>query len=273
MCREHVDDPHTSGRALGANDLVTDLSLALSHARFYGVDHRHVEDAIENALLSVKALLAEHGTQPVDIGPADGFIFHDQRPLFGADRAAERLVPVLEAVGAGGLSFGPATSERDLMAFVALGLRRDLPELDFETANQILEKDGATATRLLGVYEFTEGQSDYAARALGTKASDGSAGSSPHTGRPIFPAAIAETSLALSISAIARVTVVLPLVPVTATYGPVSCRAPNSSSLMTSMPSTRACRTGSECSGNPGETTASSTSFNNRSAHAPEWTT
>ncbi len=177
MCREPFDDPKVTGRPRRVADLVADLSMLLNQARFYGNEHGNAKKAAEAALQTIEALLRESNGRPIEIGNADGYLFHDQRPLFDTDRAADRLRPVLEDVGAGGIHVGPETAARDLDAFVELALDRDLAHLSLEDANRRLEAAGARGIKLLGSYAVGEGFGDYASLTLGTKA-----GTSPARG-------------------------------------------------------------------------------------------
>lgn len=169
MCREPVDDPRADGRPPEIGDLVTDLSLMLGQARFYGAQHRSVEEARARNAATLRALLRAGGNRPVEIGLADGYLFHDQRPLLGRERGADRLRPLLEELGAGGISFGPESAERDFEVLVELATRGDLGAMGLEHANAHLEAHGARGLRFLGAYAIGDGPADYAAKTLGTK--------------------------------------------------------------------------------------------------------
>ena len=93
------------------------------------------------------------------IGCADGYLFADERPLLGVDRAALRLLPLLEALGAGGIALGPDVRADDLRALLALASRRDLQHLDIGAANQALSKEGARDTRFLEAYSASSSPS------------------------------------------------------------------------------------------------------------------
>ena len=88
---------------------------------------------------------------------------------------------------------------------------------------------------------------------------------------PTLPAATVRIPEASSIAAVASVTVVFPLVPVTATYGTARWEAANSSSLTNGRPVARVSTIGPADSGMPGLVTTRSTASRRRRSQSPPW--
>ena len=88
---------------------------------------------------------------------------------------------------------------------------------------------------------------------------------------PTLPAATDRIPEASSIAAVASVTVVFPLVPVTATYGTARWEAANSSSLTNGSPAARVSTIGPADSGMPGLVTTRSTASRRRRSQSPPW--
>ena len=85
----------------------------------------------------------------------------------------------------------------------------------------------------------------------------------------MFPSAGARIPEAVSIAEIKPVTVVFPLVPVTATVGRSISRQANSTSLITSVPASSASVIGADLSPNPGEATTRSIPSSTSGSQAP----
>ena len=88
-------------------------------------------------------------------------------------------------------------------------------------------------------------------------------------GSPRLPPASARRPPATASSATSVVTVLLPLVPVTATTGAGASRANSSMSPTTGRPRSSASRTSGSCSDSPGEITTCATPSSNDDANAP----
>lgn len=169
MCRESIPGWLEEGRAPDVADLLMEVSLLLGSARFYGPAHAKCLEMRDRTHKTLKTLQEAQPGHPLEIGLADGYLFHEERPLRETDRGADRARRLLEEAGAGGIVFGPETTEQDLGALVELAQTKDVGDMTLEAANAVLAANGARGLRLLGAYAVGDGPADHASRKLGTK--------------------------------------------------------------------------------------------------------
>lgn len=138
--------------ALDVSGLVDEIVVAVSNARIYRPDHPRVTSSVQALLAGLDAWMETKQRDRLEIGTADGFLFHDRRPLLGASLSAPRIVGPLRRLGSGGLSFARGVQTQDLMALVSLLSARTLAADSPEEANRALEQQGGRRVRFLPAY-------------------------------------------------------------------------------------------------------------------------
>jgi putative nucleotidyltransferase with HDIG domain len=152
MCDAHPHDETCTAAAPDVSGFLDEIVVALSNARIYRPDHPRVTTSVTALVEGLAAWLEAKGRDRLEVGTADGFLFHDQRPLLGASLSAPRIVAPLKRLGSGGLAFLKGASELDFQALVAvLGARRLEPETPDE-ANAALSARGGRSIRFLPAY-------------------------------------------------------------------------------------------------------------------------
>jgi HD-GYP domain-containing protein (c-di-GMP phosphodiesterase class II) len=149
MCEQHLSDEEREHRPTGAAALVDEIVVALTNARIYAPEHPRMKSALASLHTDLQAMVRSEGGKPVRIGAADGFLFHDQRPLLGATLSAKRLLEPLGALESGGLSFAAGTGVEDLQAFVRFLGREVGRAKHFREANAALDQAGCRTVRFL----------------------------------------------------------------------------------------------------------------------------
>ncbi len=164
MCNLHP--PDEACPALDVSGLVDEIVVAVSNARIYRADHPRVLTSVETLVSGLAAWLEARGRERLEIGTADGFLFHDHRPLLGASLSAPRIVEPLRRLGAGGLAFERGTGRADVEALVGFLAARRLEATTPDEANAALAQAGARRVRFLPAYRTD----DLAGAARGTVA-------------------------------------------------------------------------------------------------------
>ena len=157
MCDRHLTDEERGQRPTGPVAFVDELVVALTNARIYSPDHPRLQSAIQTLHHGIQHLFAEHPGPQVQIGSYDGFVFFQARPLLGASLAARRIIETLAKLGAGGLSFEPATSVEELQAFVEFTARGSKGVDKYELANLGLTQVGCRHVQFLPPYQEAAG--------------------------------------------------------------------------------------------------------------------
>jgi putative nucleotidyltransferase with HDIG domain len=153
MCDAHPhDDACATMPVPDVNGIVDEIVVALSNARIYRPDHPRVTTSIQALVEDLAAWLESKGRDRLEIGTADGFLFHDQRPLLGASLSAPRIVAPLKSLKSGGLAFLRGAEQADFQALVAVLAARRLEPESTDEANAALSARGARHIRFLPAY-------------------------------------------------------------------------------------------------------------------------
>ena len=163
MCEFHPHDEDTDCPGASVNAFVDELAVLLTNSRIYSPSHPRVRDSLAGLVSGLEEILAREGRTTLEIGAADGFLIHDERPLRGASRSAPRLMQLLEAIGSGGIAFERGATIDDLLALVDVVNRRDLGALDLAATNGELKQAGAHRFRFLGAFSTDATPRDFAA--------------------------------------------------------------------------------------------------------------
>ena len=105
MCNAHPHDETCVAPALDVPGIVDEIVVAVSNTRIYRPDHPRVAASVRALVEGLEAWLVQHETDRLEIGTADGFLFHDRRPLLGASLSAPRIVEPLKRLRAGSLIY------------------------------------------------------------------------------------------------------------------------------------------------------------------------
>ena len=152
MCNAHPHDEPCTATALDVSGLLDEIVVAVSNARIYRPDHPRVAASIETLVEGLETWLTSHHAERLEIGTADGFLFHDRRPLLGASLSAPRIIEPLKRLGSGGLALLRGATAVDFQALAAvLGARRLGPDSPDE-ANAALAERGGRFIRFLPAY-------------------------------------------------------------------------------------------------------------------------
>ena len=119
MCDLHREEEHGEPRC-GINELVDELTVALSNARIYGSGHPRAELSIATLRHNVAALAKSDGPSPIVLGSAEGFLFYRQKPLVGVSLSSAKILTALELCHSGGLSIDPRAQDHELRELVGL---------------------------------------------------------------------------------------------------------------------------------------------------------
>lgn len=150
MCELHP--PEALCPTLDLSGFIDEVVAAISNARIYRPDHPRVATSLQDLVHSLEAWLEAKHTDRLEIGTADGFLFHDRRPLMGASLSAPRIVEPLRSLGSGGLAFLRGATVTDMQALVGLLAARRLEPETPEQANGLLTQRGAPRIRFLPAY-------------------------------------------------------------------------------------------------------------------------
>ena len=122
MCEIHrVED--IDGIKTEINQFIDELTVATTNSRIYSHDHPRVTRTVASLVKGLAAYLAENETDHLIVGTAEGFLFHDRRPLLGASLSASKIIDALHEIGSGGISID-AACHRDRLPQPAPDSRR-----------------------------------------------------------------------------------------------------------------------------------------------------
>ena len=152
MCDAHPHDATAVAPALDVNAFLDEIVVAVANARIYRPDHPRVTTSITTLVESLEERLASKGTDRLEIGLADGFLFHERRPLLGASLSAPRIIQPLRRLGSGGLAFLRGAERVDFQALIALLSGRKLDAETPDEANAALLQRGGSRVRFLPAY-------------------------------------------------------------------------------------------------------------------------
>ena len=162
MCEFHPHDESTDRPGASVNAFVDELAVLLTNSRIYSAEHPRVKDCLEGLAGGLEEILQREGQAELDIGAADGFLFHDERALMGASHSAPRLMELLDAIGSGGLVFRGGATNEDFQALATIVRRKDLDDL--ASANGELREAGGHHVAFLGPYSTNAKPRDFAAK-------------------------------------------------------------------------------------------------------------
>ncbi len=161
MCDLHHPDEGIPRRT-GITDLVDELVVCLTNSRIYWAKHPRVQSSIENLEVILQARCDASSTGVVDLGAADGYLFHEKQPLLGASLSAARIIEPLSALSSGGIRFKRGADQAALLALVELlGSNKDVRR--FDEANEVLRAKGCHAIELLPEYGESAGAGPHVA--------------------------------------------------------------------------------------------------------------
>jgi HD-GYP domain-containing protein (c-di-GMP phosphodiesterase class II) len=152
MCDVHPHDAVCTAPALDVNAFLDEIVVAVSNARIYRPDHPRVTTSITTLAESLEERLSSKGVDRLEIGTADGFLFHERRPLLGASLSAPRIVQPLRKLRSGGLAFLRGAEHMDFQALVSLLSARRLDAETPDEANAALLQRGGRRVRFLPAY-------------------------------------------------------------------------------------------------------------------------
>jgi HD-GYP domain-containing protein (c-di-GMP phosphodiesterase class II) len=152
MCEQHLTEEERASRPTDIVGLVDEIVVSVTNRRIYAEAHPRVTSSIDALAASIATLMGQMGTTRLEIGSAEGFLFHDHRPLLGATLSAKRLIDQLAGLRSGGLTIDARVSKdqlRTLVAYLASGCKG---AEDFEEANQALASRGCGTVQFLPPY-------------------------------------------------------------------------------------------------------------------------
>lgn len=152
MCDAHPHDQTATAPSLDVSGFVDEIVVAVSNARIYRPDHPRVAASITALVEGLEAWLVERVSDRLEIGTAEGFLFHDRRPLLGASLSAPRIVGPLKRLGSGGLAFLRGAGDVDFQALVEILGARTLGPSTPDEANAALAERGGRHVRFLPAY-------------------------------------------------------------------------------------------------------------------------
>lgn len=152
MCELDQYEEHTETDLRGINGFVDELVIAITQRRIYWDGHPRVVDALKLAWSTLREELTSTDEPRLELGAADGYLFHERQALRGVSLSARRLLDPLDAMGSGGLRISRVVEMHELVTLTSLLAHAD-PELrDIHAANQWLRENGVVAIELLPPY-------------------------------------------------------------------------------------------------------------------------
>ncbi len=138
---------------------IDELVVAIVSHWMYSLAHPRVQGSLKKVLQLLDQLTDEESGRVLRIGVADGYLFHNKRPLLSATLSAPRIMQVVEEMDGGGLEFTRGSTLDDLGFFLEAVHELRGTATHYIQANQKLSALGCDKIRFLPPYGYGDTQS------------------------------------------------------------------------------------------------------------------
>ena len=101
-------------------ELITNLTVALSHARTLATNHTLVEQSCRSVITILRAACRADEGKPIAIRVVKGQIVQSGCVLISSTISGRRLIELVRSCSSGGLILGAETSQKELQRFLEL---------------------------------------------------------------------------------------------------------------------------------------------------------
>ncbi|MFQ5505075.1 MAG: HD-GYP domain-containing protein [Planctomycetota bacterium] len=135
---------------------IDELVTALVNRRIYWEDHPRMQRSLQDVIGLLQEYTGLTKEPALVLGIAGDCLVVSNRPLMGASMSSTRILHPMQALGAGGLKIGRASSSEDFLSLVNLLTKDHDGRLDYQKANKVLKSEGCREISFLAPYDPAE---------------------------------------------------------------------------------------------------------------------